>query len=291
VRAVNLIPTDARRGGRAVGGRPQGGPAYVVLGVLAAAVLLVTVYVLTSNTISDRQARIASLQTQATQERAEAARLVNYADFAKLAEARAATVREIAATRFDWHGALSDLSKVVPANTSLQSLFGSVAPGAQIAGASGAAAGSGISDALRQDVAVPAFELTGCTASQDDVARLMSRLRLINGVTRVTLGDSQKVGAAQGGASVTGSGSTAPVGCGPNAPTFDLVVFFAPLPGAGPTGIASASTQPVSNTTTTASTTTTTTAATTTTAPTTTAPTTTAPTTTAPATTTSGGSQ
>ena len=257
MRAVNLIPTDARRGGRTVGGRPSGGPAYAVLGLLAAAVLLVTIYVLTTNTISDRQAKIASLTAQAAQERAQAARLVNYANFAMLAQARAQTVREIAATRFDWHAALADLSKVVPANTSLESLFGSVAPGANVTGASGAAGGAGISASLRSDEPVPAFELTGCTSSQDDVARLLSRLRLINGVTRVTLGDSQKAAAAQSGAGVASSNGGSSTGCGPNAPTFDLVVFFSALPGAGPTGAASApgtsttSARPVSNTSTT----------------------------------------
>jgi hypothetical protein len=85
--------------------------------------------------------------------------------------------------------------------------------------------------------------MKGCTATQDDVARLMSRLRLINGVTRVTLADSLKQDSAQGGSTVastpaSGSGSGA-VGCGANAPSFDLVVFFQPLPGAG-TGLAGA---------------------------------------------------
>jgi Tfp pilus assembly protein PilN len=242
VKAVNLIPGDARRSGRTVGARTAGGPGYAVLGVLAAAVLLVTIYVLTSNTISDRKAKIATLNAQAARERSEAARLANYANFAALAQARAQTVREIASTRFDWHGALSDLSKVVPANTSLQSLFGSVAPGAQVTGASGAAGGAGITASLRQAISAPAFELTGCTSSQDDVARLMSRLRVIHGVTRVTLGDSQKTGGPQSGTTVASSSASGAGGCGPNTPTFDLVVFFSPLPGAGPNGIASAST-------------------------------------------------
>jgi hypothetical protein len=82
---------------------------------------------------------------------------------------------------------------------------------------------------------VPALELTGCTKSQDDVARLMSRLRLINGVTRVTLGDAQKQNGAAGATAGTG-GASGSQGCPANAPTFDLVVFFKPLPGATATG-------------------------------------------------------
>ncbi len=146
-------------------------------------------------------------------------------------------MRQLAATRFDWYDALSDLAKVVPANTSLQSLFASVAPGTGTGASTGSGAGtggSGIASSLRSAISAPAFELVGCTATQDDVARLMSRLRLINGVTRVTLGDSQKPDTAQPATSVSGSGSSA--GCQANAPTFNLVVFFQPLPGAAAAG-------------------------------------------------------
>ena len=49
MRAVNLIPTDATR----AGGGPAAslhGPAYAVVGLLAVAVLFVTIYVLSNNT-------------------------------------------------------------------------------------------------------------------------------------------------------------------------------------------------------------------------------------------------
>jgi Tfp pilus assembly protein PilN len=215
----------------------------VLVGLLAVALVFVTIYVLSSNTINDRQAKIATLRIEVASAQAQAARLSNYASFVKLAESRAATVRQIASSRFDWHAALSDLSKVVPGNTSLQSLLGTVMPGATVSGAGGSVAGSAASTgSLRSALPGPAFEMKGCTATQDDVARLMSRLRLINGVTRVTLADSLKQDSAQGGSTVAStpaaSGSGA-VGCGANAPSFDLVVFFQPLPGAG-TGLAGA---------------------------------------------------
>ena len=59
MRAVNLIPTEARRAGPGVqsGGL---GPGFAVLGLLGVALLLVTVYVLTSNTISDRKVKLAA---------------------------------------------------------------------------------------------------------------------------------------------------------------------------------------------------------------------------------------
>jgi Tfp pilus assembly protein PilN len=215
---------------------------YAVLAVLAVALVLVTVYVLTANTISDRKAKLASVRAELNTQQALAARLSSYVQFEKLAETRVQTVRQIASARFDWYQALSDLSKVVPANTSLQSLAGTVAPGAS---AAGSAASGGAASSLRSDVTAPAFELTGCTRTQDDVARLMSRLRLINGVTRVTLGSSQKAGATAGAAVASPTGG----GCGISTPSFDLLVFFQPVPGAGPTGVTSVSAQPASATT------------------------------------------
>jgi Tfp pilus assembly protein PilN len=215
----------------------------VVIGLLAVALVLVTIAVMTGNTISDRKAKLATLQAEVVAAQAQAAQLGNYTSFEQLAQARAQTVRAIAAARFDWHAALADLSKVVPPDTSLQSLVGSVAPGATISGGSSGAVGSGsaATSSLRGDLSVPAFELTGCTKSQDAVAQLISRLRLMNGVSRVTLGDSQKQAGAQAGAAVSQTGTGATTGCGPNAPTFDLVVFFQTLPGAGPTGVTSVS--------------------------------------------------
>jgi Tfp pilus assembly protein PilN len=264
VKAVNLIPREAGLGRRAAGGGiPQLRPVYGVLALLAAALALVTVYVLTGNTIAERQAKIQTLQGEVAQAQAQAASLARYSQFSTLVSQRVQTVREIAGARFDWHAALSDLSKVVPADTSLQSLTATVAPGQTVSGG-----GSAGTSGLRSASQGPAFELTGCTRTQDDVARLMSRLRLINGVTRVTLGDTQKPTAAAGASTLSSGASAAgtATGCGANAPTFDLVVFFAPIPGAaalssapaaGSTPVATSS-PPSSATTTTPATTSTT---------------------------------
>ena len=58
MRAVNLIPADAKRGGGRAGlaGRLPG-PGALVIAALAIAVLFVTIYVLTGNTIAERTAR------------------------------------------------------------------------------------------------------------------------------------------------------------------------------------------------------------------------------------------
>jgi Tfp pilus assembly protein PilN len=237
VRAVNLIPDAGHRGGGAL--RPRLSAGYVVIGVLAIALVMVTLYVLATNSIGDRKAKLAGVKQEAAEEQAAAARLSNYTSFAQLAQARAETVRQIAATRFDWHRVLSDLSKVVPANTSLQSLVATVSPTTTVsAGSSSAGAGS---SGIRTAVAAPAFVMTGCTQSQDDVARLMARLRLMTGVTRVTLGDSAKPDSGSPGVSAgPASASAASAGCGANRPSFDLVVFFQPPSQAASSGLGSA---------------------------------------------------
>lgn len=228
MRAVNLIPADSRGGSGSRG--PSTGmqvPVYVLLGFLACAVALVTIYVLANNSIASRTAKLNNLKTEVAQEQTAVSRLGEFTKFAALAQTRISTVNSIAAARFNWHAALSDLSKVVPANVTLQSVIGTVVPGANSGGS-----GSGGTGTVRSAITAPAFELSGCTASQDDVAKFMSQLRLINGVTRVTISDSQMSSSAS--APAAGGSSQ---GCGANSPSFDLVVFFQPVANAGPAGV------------------------------------------------------
>lgn len=221
MKAVNLIPADSRSG-RGVKVPRLAMPTYVVIGVLVAALAMVTMHVLSANSVASRKAQIASLQSQLTQAQAEAAKLASFGQFASLEQSRVSSVRGIAQTRFDWNAALSQLADVIPANTSLQSLNGTVVPGA------GAASGG-----LRADQPGPAFELVGCTSTQDEVASLISRLRAMHGVTRVALSSSAKANNSAG----TSSSSGPKQGCKPNAPVFDLIVFFAPVQGAGAQGV------------------------------------------------------
>ena len=147
-------------------------------------------------------------QNDATVKRA--ADLKPYADFQALTEARVGTVQGLANSRFDWEQALRDLSRATPSDVHLTGLTGSVA--------GGSAGGSGIRGAIN----APAIELKGCTGSQPAVARLMSRLRNVDGVTRVSLAKSDKEGAGTATADPA-AGSTCSKG---SPPAFELVVFF-----------------------------------------------------------------
>jgi Tfp pilus assembly protein PilN len=245
MRAVNLIPADARRGG---GGGPSLSsrlPTYLFLGVLVAAVALVTVYVLTNNTISKRQAQVTTLQGEVAQTQARSDSLSHFSQFSQLTQSRVSSVRQLAASRFDWHATLSQLADVIPANTSLGTLNGTASQPA----AAGAATTTSAPTSSGTSI-----ELSGCTGSQTDVARLMSRLRLVDGVSDVTLSSSQKQGGGQSASSgstsaVSGSGAGSGQGCGANGPSFDLHIdFTGPSTGAASTGAAStaATTTPTS---------------------------------------------
>jgi hypothetical protein len=113
---------------------------------------------------------------------------------------------------------------------------GTVAPGVSLAGGAGG---------LRSALPLPALELSGCTVSQDAVARMMSRLRQVDGVQRVSLASSEK---AEAGAAGGGPSGDCRMGSA-KYPQFQMVIFLsAPTPATTP-GAASASATPAAATT------------------------------------------
>ena len=218
MRAVNLLPTDLR--GAAPAAAPSARPerervegigAYVVLGALALCVTMLAVFVLATNDVKQKQQSLTDVTAQADAAAQTAAKLKPYADFEAQANARVETVRGLAAARFDWEQALRDLSRAVPGDVKLQSLNGDMG----LAGAGGASG-----DPLRGSIQAPAISLGGCASSQPAVARMMSRLRAVDGVTRVSLSRSEKSGTE------AASGESASPCSGDNPPTFSAVVFF-----------------------------------------------------------------
>jgi Tfp pilus assembly protein PilN len=235
VRAVNLIPPDERRGGAGAPGR-SGGAVYVVLGVLAVLVLATAAYVLAGNQINDRRSGIARAEADKRVAQQQAAALRPYRSFAQLRQTRIQTISSLAASRFDWDRVLRQLGQVLPASVWLTSFTGTVAPGVSF---SGNAAGSGSTGQIRSKLPVPAVELVGCTTDQAEVSRVMTRLRLMQDVTRVSLSASEKVesaapasgGSAGSGAGTSGGGSGDCRHGNSRFPRFEIVVFFKPLPG------------------------------------------------------------
>lgn len=281
VKAVNLIPSEQRASGKsgksAVATKRSGAPdagtpvgAYAILGFLVMCIAAAALYVTTSNSIKDKEAELAQVEQEATAVEAQAASLQSFADFQQLADAREATVTALASSRFAWPATLDDISRALPSDVFLSSLDGST---------TAATGGS----SLRGAIQAPSIELNGCTTDQASVARLMSNLREVRGVTRVTLAKSEALDtvstAAAPAPATAADGEVASVTTEPcpagSPPAFTMIAFFeraalsaaaspnAAVPtgaAAGPTGaagaVSSATTPPADPATTTTTSTT-----------------------------------
>jgi len=230
MRAVNLVPAEERRGAGGAGGR-SGGAAYVLLGLLAVLVVVVSFYTLEKRSIGEKRSEIATLETEAARAEAQASELASFTQFGGLRATRTQTVSSLAASRFDWSHAMGEVARVIPKNVWLTGLQGTVTPGVTLKTTAAAQ-----TSALRSALAVPAVELVGCTTDQPSVARMITRMRLIDGVTRVALQSSVKAessGDGGGGGATTGGGD-----CGQGDdrfPQFALVIYFDQVAGAVPT--------------------------------------------------------
>jgi Tfp pilus assembly protein PilN len=208
MKAVNLIPTDATGSGRS----SSGAAVYGLLAVLALLVVMSALYALAGRTVDAKERELAATTAQATATEAQAASLKTYADFSNLRKARVETVRNLVDSRIDWSHALREVARTLPRGTWVTSLQATASPAVN--------AGSGVNP-LRSALAVPAIDMTACSADQAYVARAITSLRGIAGVQRVTLSNSQK-GQGDSGGNSTGD---ATAGCGAGS-TFGVTIFL-----------------------------------------------------------------
>jgi Tfp pilus assembly protein PilN len=234
VRAVNLIPGDQLGGGGRTA-RRSGGGAYAVLVLVGGLALLAFLYGQARRDVSHRRGQVASLNAQTQQAQAQAAGLAPYTSFAALREERERAVSQLVDARFDWAHAMHELGRVLPSNAAITSIDGTVGSasangGGSSGSAGGAKAGASSVASVTPPGSVPSITVTGCALSQSDVALTLNRLRLIDGVTEVTLQTSAK--STSGGSGAIGQ-------CPPKAAVFTAVLTFQPLP-AGSSTTASA---------------------------------------------------
>lgn len=228
MKAVNLIPTDTPRGSRAPRLAAAGGPigAYVVIAVLAIAVVATAAWTLTNKQLNDRQTQLAQVEREAQAAEAKTNALKPYTEFAALRSARVDTVSGLLDGRFDWAHSLREVARVVPADVDLTSLVGTVSPTSKIQGAGGGS--------LRSSLPVPAIDMIGCAKTQAHVATLLARLRAIDGVDRVSLSSSEKLDTAS--RSETDCRATSKM------PQFQVTVFYEAQDGIVPAATAGATT-------------------------------------------------
>lgn len=230
MRPVNLLPEE-HRPRRASGGRS--GSAYAIVGALVALLVLVTVYVLTANQVSSRNASAAEAATDAQRAQAEIAKLGPFGNFEQVKQVRAASVKGLAQARFDWERFVRELAFVLPRGTWLTEVD-AVASGDPAVGGATSTAASG-----------PNAKVKGCAPRQPDVAKLLVRLRKLHRVKDVELKESAQQ--ADGGSSAGGSApaptTAAPAGGAPAGGEdctgryqFDVVVQFDEAPPTAPSG-------------------------------------------------------
>jgi Tfp pilus assembly protein PilN len=216
MRAINLIPNELRSAGSR--GRPSVG-VYVALALLAVALIMVTAYTLTTRSLSSKRANVVSLERQATDAEARAGNLKAYTEFTALRQKRVETVQSLADSRFDWGHTLHDLARVLPASAWLSSIRATVTPSVAVEGAT--------TDPLRNSISTPAIELSGCTKSHDDVAEVITDLRRMDGVQRVSLSSAAKNDSRAGQGAVSDAGDASDCSRGnSHYPKFSLTVFL-----------------------------------------------------------------
>jgi Tfp pilus assembly protein PilN len=208
VRPVNLIPPEERRGEKAP--MRTGSLAYVVVAVLAVALLAVVGVVLTNNQISDGMSQKSSLEAQVSAAQAEADRMSSFADFASLQQAREQTVAGLAQSRFDWERVLRELAIVIPHDVWLTGMNASVSPDA--ASTSAGSSASSTSSAGSESVTGPSLHIEGCAAGHEAVARFLAALHDVDGVTRVSVLKSDRPDLASSGVAATADSSGTAVG-------------------------------------------------------------------------------
>lgn len=224
MRAVNLIPAEQRAGGSVGAGRSQGA-VYAVLVLVAGLALLAFLYGRARHDIGSRRQQAAAATAKAQQLEAEAARLAPYASFVTLRQQRTQAVDAVVESRFDWAHLFHELGRVLPTGVvSVDSLAGQVGSTTTTSSASSATNTATSGGSATPAGSTPSFTLEGCAITQSAVALTLERLRLIDGVSEVTL-ESSTEASAGGAGSGAGTG-----GCPGHDPAFTVEMTFDPLP-------------------------------------------------------------
>jgi Tfp pilus assembly protein PilN len=196
VRAVNLLP----------GGEEQGRkipPLPVLAGcvgaVLVSAVLAV-MFLSASAGVAKKQQALDQIQAEYAAMPVPAPASPVVAELPQQRQTRVTALATVLGQRVAWDRLLREVSQVVPSDVwlvTLNALAPSISPASTATPAAGAEPQQ-------------SFTVTGCTYSQDSVARFLARLSVVPDLMNMTLGRSQSSGDASGGGS--GGGGQCPSG-------------------------------------------------------------------------------
>jgi Tfp pilus assembly protein PilN len=228
VRPVNLIPKEQQRRGSGFAEGRTGYAPYILVGALGLAVLGVAAVVLTSNSVKDKEAKAAQLESDTAAAKAAAEQLRPYGNFAQVEQTRVDTVNSLVDSSFNWERVLRSLSRTIPSNVWLTSLTGSVSADVKLESSEGGSGGG------PSQVTSPSVSLVGCTYSHTSVARMMVRMRNLDDVSEVALKSSEKsentanaaVGDGVGGGGGGGGGGSGDCRTNAKIPKFEILVVI-----------------------------------------------------------------
>ena len=232
MKPVNLLPEQYRARRPSSGAR---GSSRIVIGALAALLVMAIAYALTTNQVNSHKGDIAAANSEIQQAQAKTGSQSSFGSFHDVKQTREASVKLLAGGRFDWERLMREVALVLPngtwvldmtASTGAEGTSGTTAPG-QGASASSSASTSSTGAAGAAAAAAPSVHLIGCAVHQDDVAVLLVRLRKLNGATDASLTESAKEDDSASGQGSSDSAQGGSEGCGGGRFKFDVTVTFA----------------------------------------------------------------
>jgi Tfp pilus assembly protein PilN len=196
MRAVNLLPGDEQNQGRKV-------PPLPVLagcvGTVLISALLAVMFLSASAGVAKKQHALEQVQAEYAAIPAPAPASPVVAELPQQRQTRVTALATVLGQRVAWDRLLREVSQVVPSDVWLVTL-NALAPSVSPANTATPAGGG----APQQS-----FLVTGCTYSQDSVARFLARLSVVPDLSNMTLGKSESSNA---GGSGGGGGGQCPTG-------------------------------------------------------------------------------
>ncbi len=196
MRAVNLLPGDEANQGRKVPPLPV---LVGCIGTVVISALLAVMFLSASAGVAKKQRALEQVQAEYAAIPAPAPASPVVAELPQQRQTRVTALSTVLGQRVAWDRLLREVSQVVPSDVwlvTLNALAPSIAPSSAATPAGGAAPQQ-------------SFMVTGCTYSQDSVARFLSRLSVVPDLTSMTLGKSESSDSGGGGG---GGGGQCPTG-------------------------------------------------------------------------------
>jgi Tfp pilus assembly protein PilN len=174
MRAINLLPKDAERAGR---GTPDPALLIGVGGFAIVAAVLFQGYMSATDGVQGKKDERNVLKAQLAALQPQPKTLPIQADLASTQPARIQAMSSVLSLRIPWDNVLGQIVAVLPKEISLTQLSALAPP-------------STATTATAATAQITGLTLSGWTASQDSVARLMERLMILPPLTNVALQQS-----------------------------------------------------------------------------------------------------